>query len=747
MVNDNIYEWVPFFKELSGKLGDYKERQKELVELLNVARKECGLKEVWDKDGTEQVIPLDEIDPFTFFSLIMTTGVDKRSTQLEVIAKKLGMQSHVPKSFNGVPKVNPQRAMLFRFLNDRDNKDIPLLWDFYESAKLDRLSSKQWDSILELWGVALPRLTEMLFCCFPEKFLPFNSPIVKYLSSIDEFTDEIKKIKKEKSFEAYLMLLEHCKAYFDKPFAQISDLAGKFTSGSPNNADKQRNIEKEQGSLGEGNRKNTGKPVLNQILYGPPGTGKTYNTVRKAVEICDGKVYSDYNAAKARYKDLKEKGRIEFVTFHQSYGYEEFIEGIRADTDEGEISYKKEDGVFKRLAINAQFDASVKEGAQSKSLGFHERYGKLVAAFNDDEELILDSKTDKPIAVKTISKRGNLHCYHEGSDKRYTVSKDRLKKLYDQFDTLDKLNKVTNLNKEFSDVIGGANQTTYWSALSYMLKLQGANSVQENSFEGKLDYNSKKAWLKEQGSCALVKQPNNYVLIIDEINRGNLSKIFGELITLIEEDKRLGAEHEMTVRLPVSGDEFGVPSNLHIIGTMNTADRSIAMMDTALRRRFAFEEMMPDAEVFDDFGNNGIINVQLKDDASFELNLKDMLNKINQRIEVLYDREHTIGHAYFMPLKENPTIDKLSSIFKNKVIPLLAEYFFEDWEKIRMVLGDNKKENSKHQFVIEKESVKYNDLFGPKVDLGSDDERKVYERNPEALKHAESYFGIYSEVS
>ncbi len=169
--------------------------------------------------------------------------------------------------------------------------------------------------------------------------------------------------------------------------------------------------------------------------------------------------------------------------------------------------------------------------------------------------------------------------------------------------------------------------------------------------------------------------PKNHVFIIDEINRGNISKVFGELITLIEESKRLGKSEGMSVRLPYSQKLFGVPENVYIIGTMNTADRSIATIDTALRRRFMFREMLPKPEV--------LTGLQVED-----LSITDMLRRLNQRITVLYDREHTIGHAYFMKLREEPTIDALAEIFRNNIMPLLQEYFYEDYEKIRLVLDD-----------------------------------------------------------
>lgn len=215
-------------------------------------------------------------------------------------------------------------------------------------------------------------------------------------------------------------------------------------------------------------------------------------------------------------------------------------------------------------------------------------------------------------------------------------------------------NKITNGQIAF---------VTFHQSYSYEDFVEGIRPVTEN---GVVNYKIRKGIFRQMCDRAERDPDNNYVLIIDEINRANISKVFGELITLLEPDKRSGGDNEIKVRLPYSGDEFGIPSNLYLIGTMNTADRSIALLDTALRRRFEFEEMMPKPELLDTVDG---------------INLAALLTGLNRRIEYLYDRDHTIGHAFFM----NGDLD---AVFRRKVIPLLQEYFYEDWAKIAVALNE-----------------------------------------------------------
>mgnify|MGYP002742362160 FL=1 len=399
-------------------------------------------------------------------------------------------------------------------------------------------------------------------------------------------------------------------------------------------------------------KKNTDKTPaipLNQILFGAPGTGKTYHTKKMAVEIINGKKERTREEINEEYEKLIEAGQIVFTTFHQSLSYEDFIEGIKPETIDGNVAYEVKDGIFKQLCSRAIEQKP--KNSDIEIYDFDKGWNDLIAEAEQnllsDSMLLLPVLTqDKGVYVTEITDNGNLKIKPKNSrlDIDYIVSYNRAKKLQGVFSDLS---VVKNIDKEFRSVIGGSNSTAYWAVLNYI-----NNKIKENN-RIIPDY----------------EEPKTHVLIIDEINRGNVSAIFGELITLLEEDKRKGNPEHIEVKLPYSGKDFSVPNNVYIIGTMNTADRSVEALDTALRRRFSFVEMQPKPDILSEVGN---------------VDLSKLLETINERIEMLIDKDHQIGHSYFIGIQD---LEDLKRTFKDKIIPLLEEYFYGDFGKIGLVLG------------------------------------------------------------
>jgi 5-methylcytosine-specific restriction endonuclease McrBC GTP-binding regulatory subunit McrB len=470
---------------------------------------------------------------------------------------------------------------------------------------------------------------------------------------------------------------------------------------------------------------------LNQILFGPPGTGKTYHTINKAVEIADPDFYElhkeNREELKKRFKllllnsDKNDKGQIGFSTFHQSFSYEDFVEGIKPvepKEDDTFLKYEIQEGVFKKICRLATDSLKVVDLQSNNIISFSpEEYDRAsfykISLGNSQEEndqqifdycaenncisigfgedLDFSGKDERE--VKSYGKDNNLSTH--------AITSINIFKNYLKIGNYVIVSNGNNYIRAVGKVVGDyefiedspfANNLNY----NHFRKVEwifndndiSANDIYGNNLHQKTIYKLNKLKVKQDffvkegiiDVLKLPKNPKNFVLIVDEINRGNVSSIFGELITLIEKDKRAGGTEELSAMLPYSKKEFKVPRNVFIVGTMNTADRSIEALDTALRRRFSFQEMPPKpyliAEESKLKNSNGFID---------NIDVAKILDTINNRIERLIDKDHKIGHSYFMDIK---TKDDLTKAFKDKVIPLLEEYFFGDFGKIGLVLGD-----------------------------------------------------------
>ncbi|HHT6932832.1 AAA family ATPase [Campylobacter jejuni] len=399
---------------------------------------------------------------------------------------------------------------------------------------------------------------------------------------------------------------------------------------------------------------------LNQILYGSPGTGKTYHTIDKALEIL-GKNLESRDDKKAKFDEYVKKGQIVFTTFHQSYGYEEFVEGIkpRIDSKENskEIEYEIKDGIFKELCEKAldNYENSILNADElNKKIELKEKVENFLNWLLETNEPIGKTKGGNFFVVEIDNK--TIVIYSEGVERFDGIFNLNLSIFMELLKCKDEFNNATEMFKKVFNRDYADRTHTYYFNLVKKFKAYEEKQLTAKIENNKNNDNSLKP----------------YIIIIDEINRGNLSKIFGELITLIEPSKRIGEKEELKVTLPYSGKEFGVPKNVYIIGTMNTADRSITSLDTALRRRFEFIEMMPDVS-------------KLSMDCE-GINLQELLKAINTRIEYLLDREKTIGHAFFVSVEN---LESLKKVFKNRIIPLLQEYFYNDYALINAVLNKN----------------------------------------------------------
>ena len=731
---DNAFAWIPFYESLADRLLAYKDRQEELFDIMDRLRQEIGQPLQYLHLEREDWWSGRRMDPFNVLG-VLGRNIKERAALAKTFAEVFGVRVPPPEDFQSIPTVFNANAI---FAGGPE-----VLWNLFcsamEAAETGTLSVsfiQAFDEAVAAKNNGTSKVTIGLYWIRPRFFMPLDVNSRAYLPA--RFGLAVPGDKDKCKGQEYADFLAAFKSKVEEAAPGLT-LPEIVNAAWFHNRDNPPSVQVAENAAPAHNL------PKNIILYGPPGTGKTYSTAYYAVAIIEEKPVEDvrreaFEEVFRRYRKYCEEGLVAFTTFHQSFGYEEFIEGIRPvmaseeDAGTGDIRYEIRDGVFKafcdrsalplesevdlgiakdpvvwKVSLGGSGDNPVRSDCLENSyirIGWDE-YGENIS---DEADYSKGGKA--PLnAFYNKMKIGDIvfSCYNSRTIDAIGVITGE-PEWRPELEDYMRLRPVRWLVRNIKyDIVGYNNGRIMTLSTIYQLSVSPADAVRI---------------LRELNPSLFTREKKapNRVFIIDEINRGNVSKIFGELITLIEPSKRLGAPEQQEAILPYSGRRFGVPGNVYIIGTMNTADRSIALMDTALRRRFEFIEMEPDPSTLEGIVVEG-------------LDIAAMLRILNRRIAILLDREHALGHSYFLPLREAPTLDSLANIFRRRILPLLQEYFFDDYEKIRLVLGDNQKpaEVEDLHFIVKRSDV--TQLFGD-ADLYPG---AFYEVNPGAFLRKEAY--------
>ena len=703
-----IHDWVPWFRELTGKIAEGGEAYLiEKAKQVDWVKGKPALLEYGDEG----------IDPFSFIYFLAsknTTG--QRKPVYNSVHKVFEIESPLPdtgiKGTYIFPSPPPLVPVLF---HNGTVFDPVLLWGVYRQAVRDdpNIVPDDFKKALKIKKVGVAKLTQTLFLINPGYFLPIdNSTEVLRKAILDLPLSDIKKKIENGGYEEYQSVLKKLKEAFPwcQPY-EINIFLYLQKSEQIKVSDKVFQIST-MAHGPDGDDYWDDFKENNWVYTGGPGSGKSWGEkgkypltkpergdiilvrtgVKKGRAI--GIVYqNDY----AETDGLNENGRIHVLWINKS---------------EEEFSGQTERSGFNKAELDSETYLVFE-----KTKGYAPTFDliKRLSKNNPEPDLV----EPKPKVDPMKHPLNQILYGPPGTGKTWNTVNYALAIIEDQ--SLDELEREDRqeVKRRFDELKAGGQiaMVTFHQNFTYEDFIEGIRPVLKDDKSGNIRYELSPGVFKEIAERADENSQETYVLIIDEINRGNIAKIFGELITLIERSKRLGRDDEATVTLPYSKDGFGVPKNLYIIGTMNTADRSIALLDTALRRRFKFIEMMP--KPYHDLISTNINGV----------NCRELLAAMNERIHFLLDREHQIGHTYFFDVND---MESLSEAFKTKIIPLLQEYFYDNWEKIDLVLNRNR-------FIrvppFRRDLFKESDLI--------DEQRKIYELSDDRWENPESYRAIY----
>ncbi|MBF1597635.1 AAA family ATPase [Prevotella sp.] len=674
-----IFTWIPFYKEFAEKLLQFQTDRKKLLKLIYNNRATLLVDYLHDEGGKDDLFT--DIDPFTTFG-IFNRSVKKRIRYAKLFKKLLNISADVPSDFVGIPVLDNRKSHFFGFKRDREDNDIDNLWNLFVKVVKKKNFENEYNKVIRQYAIRV-NITMALFWIRPEDFLAFDSTNRAYLK------------------EQYGVILPNKAPEYSEYMSILDDIKEKMKKG----VIKEKTFYELSANANNGGLDDvewydywvlTWKRRKNVVLYGAPGTGKTYDVPEFAVRLCDPAFMAtepNREEIVSRYNQLKTEKRIAFTTFHQSLDYEDWIEGLRPVVNENnQVTYEIESGIFKKLCEEAE-----RPVVKDKQVGIADNavVWKVSLAGTGDNDVRRECMENNHIRIgwddygPVISDETDWSIYN-GEGKQILDAYINKMKIGDivmscySSQTIDAIGVVVG-DYEFEDKFPNYKRVR---RVNWLVKNINENIVEMN--DGKtmvessvyrlnsITLNDVKSILEKYNTSSKMEENDKaYVMVIDELNRGNVSKVFGELITLLEADKRKGRINAESVVLPYSKKAFHIPNNVYLIATMNTADRSLGSLDYAIRRRFAFIAEKPfgldvegfDEELFEKVSSLFVKNFDEYKESGWDLTMK--LEPADTLSDEYKPEDVWIGHSYFLMQDEE---DNTSNRLLYEIIPLLEEY-------------------------------------------------------------------------
>ena len=677
--------WIPFYKEFAEKLLQFQTDRKKLLKLIYNNRATLLVDYLHDEGGKDDLCT--DIDPFTTFG-IFNRGIsqENRIGSAKLFKKLLNISANVPSDFVGIPVLNNQKSNFFGFRRNREANDIDNLWSLFVKVVKKENFEDEYNIVIRQYIIRV-NITMALFWIRPEDFLAFDSRNRAYLK--EQYGVILPN--KAPEYSEYMSILNEIKTKIKKGVIKEKTFYELSANANNGGSDDVEQTWYDDVVLTWERRKNV-------VLYGAPGTGKTYDVPELAVRLCDPALMATIPSREEivnRYNQLKTEKRIAFTTFHQSLDYEDWIEGLRPVVNENnQVTYEIESGIFKKLCEEAE-----RPVVKDKQVGIADNavVWKVSLAGTGDNYVRRECMENSHIRIgwdgygPVISDETDWSIYN-GEGKQILDAYINKMKVGDivmscySSQTIDAIGVVVS-DYEFDDSLPNYKRVR---RVNWLVKNINENIVEMN--DGKtmtlgtvyrlnsitLD-NVKSILEKYDTSSKMEENDKAYVMVIDELNRGNVSKVFGELITLLEADKRKGRINAERVVLPYSKKAFHIPSNVYLIATMNTADRSLGSLDYAIRRRFAFIAEKPfglevegfNEELFEKVSSLFVKNFDEYKESGWDLTMK--LEPADTLSEEYKPEDVWIGHSYFL-MQDEEGEDNTSNRLLYEIIPLLEEY-------------------------------------------------------------------------